>query len=430
MMSPACACPVVATACLLLLPPKLAWWRAGRPRPAGAFDCAQAKLARRPSLHQQLIAANRDLFSELGPAHAPALQEVVDQFARGVIHLHVERFHAASQIVEHHDRRNRHEQADGGGYERFRDTARDRCQAGCLFLRDTVEGVQNADHRSEQSHEGSRRADCRQTAQATLQFGVHDGFGAFQCALGSFNGLAWNFARAILMGLEFHQARGDHLGQVTFLVALGHFDRFVNLAFAERPSNGGSERAGLIASGVESHPTVNHHADRPPRHDEQNDNHDLRQKTHLLPERNRVPTNRALVKEPGGEKMEITEYDCCQVDYHELLLLLRTSSNTFLNFSNSCSPVETGLAPFQPTRLAASLQKNRPLLAPLPSPRGSKTSSRRLLDLNRLMQEKLKWAESPPGVPHQPGLPSREQGGTERALNRHKSYRHQPVGRV
>ena len=30
----------------------------------------------------------------LGPAHAPALEEVIDQFARGVIHLHVERFHA------------------------------------------------------------------------------------------------------------------------------------------------------------------------------------------------------------------------------------------------------------------------------------------------------------------------------------------------
>src|ERR1035441_284185 len=40
----------------------------------------------------------------LGPAHAPALQEVIDQFARGVIHLHVKRFHATGQIVEHHDR--------------------------------------------------------------------------------------------------------------------------------------------------------------------------------------------------------------------------------------------------------------------------------------------------------------------------------------
>src|SRR5208282_6750257 len=89
----------------------------------------------------------------------------------------------------------------------------------------------------------------------------------------------------------------------------------------------GSERAGLIASGVECHPPVNHHADRPPRHDEQNDNHGLRQDAHLLPERNRVPTDRALVKEPGGEKMEITKCDCCQVHYHELLSSSRTVSN-------------------------------------------------------------------------------------------------------
>src|ERR1017187_3896178 len=53
----------------------------------------------------------------LGPAHAPALQEVIDQLARGVIHLHVEGFHATGQVVEHHDGRNRHEQADGGGYK-------------------------------------------------------------------------------------------------------------------------------------------------------------------------------------------------------------------------------------------------------------------------------------------------------------------------
>src|ERR1022692_3067741 len=245
-----------------------------------------------PALH---VSNSWVQIAALRPAHAPALQEVIDQFARRVIHLHVERFHATGQIVEHHDRRNRHEQADCRGYERFRNAARDRCQSGCLFLRNTVEGVQNADHGSEQSHERRRRTDGRQSAQATLQFGVDDGFGALQCALGSFNGLARNFTRAILVGLEFHQARGDHLGQVTLLIALGDFDRFVNLTFAQRSGYRGSERPGLIARRVESHPAVNHHADRPPRHDEQNDNHDFRQNAHLLPERNRVPTDRAVV---------------------------------------------------------------------------------------------------------------------------------------
>ena len=41
-------------------------------------------------------------------------------------------------------------------------------ETGCLFLRDAVEGVENADHGSEQSDERSRRADGCQTAQATL----------------------------------------------------------------------------------------------------------------------------------------------------------------------------------------------------------------------------------------------------------------------
>jgi hypothetical protein len=34
------------------------------------------------------------------------------------------------------------------------------------------------------------------------------------------------------------------------------------------------------------------------------------------------------LKKPGGEKMEITECDCCQIHYHELLSsseLFRTS---------------------------------------------------------------------------------------------------------
>src|ERR1700691_5587610 len=91
----------------------------------------------------------------LGPAHAPALQEVIDQFARRVIHLHVERFHATGQVVKHHNRRECHKQTDARGSQRFGNTAGDRCQSGCAVFGHTVEGVQNADHRAEQPHEGS-----------------------------------------------------------------------------------------------------------------------------------------------------------------------------------------------------------------------------------------------------------------------------------
>ena len=143
--------------------------------------------------------------------------------------------------------------------------------------RNALEGVQNADHRAEQSDERSRRADGGQTAQAALQFGVHDGFGALQSALGGFDGLARDFAGLSWWAWNSMQASGDNLGQVALLVALGNLDGFVDLAIAQRAGHGRSKRARLLAGGAEGHPAVDHDADRPARHDEQNDDHDLRQ---------------------------------------------------------------------------------------------------------------------------------------------------------
>ena len=68
------------------------------------------------------------------PDRVAALQEVVDQFAGGVIHFDVERFHATGQIVEHHDGRDSDEQAHSGGDQSFRNTAGDGSQTGCLRL--------------------------------------------------------------------------------------------------------------------------------------------------------------------------------------------------------------------------------------------------------------------------------------------------------
>src|SRR5579871_2232240 len=117
------------------------------------------------------------------PADLTALQEIVDQLARAVVHFHVESFHLAGEVVEHHDRRNRHEQSDSRGHQGFRNAARDRAQTGGLLAGNFLEGVQNADHGAEQSHEGGRRSDGGQSAQAALQLGVNDGFGTLQGAL-------------------------------------------------------------------------------------------------------------------------------------------------------------------------------------------------------------------------------------------------------
>ena len=91
------------------------------------------------------------------------LDEVVDQFARGVIHLHVERFDTTREVVKRHNRGDGHQQAERRGYQSFRNTAGDRADARSLLGGDLLEGIQNADDRSEQPDEWSRRADGGQT---------------------------------------------------------------------------------------------------------------------------------------------------------------------------------------------------------------------------------------------------------------------------
>ena len=77
-------------------------------------------------------------------------------------------------------------------------------------------------------------------ADAALQFGVNDGFGAFEGALGSFDLFTRNL-RADLVRLEFLQTGHDDLRQVALLVTVGNLDGFIQLAFAQRAGHGRSE---------------------------------------------------------------------------------------------------------------------------------------------------------------------------------------------
>jgi len=99
---------------------------------------------------------------------------------------------------------------------------------------------------------------------------------------------------------------------------------------SRRPATDGraNERGHGLAGGVESHPTVSSITPIATPHDEQNDNHDLRQKTHLFPKRNRVPNRPALVKEPGGKRWKLQSATDCPDSLHELRLL-RTVSSRF-----------------------------------------------------------------------------------------------------
>ena len=105
-----------------------------------------------PAPDKQLTAKN-PFEPELGPANISPLEEVIDQLARRVIHLHIERFYAAGEIVEHHDGGNGYEQTESRGHQSLRNSACHRAQTGCLLLRNTLEGVQNAHHGSEQADE-------------------------------------------------------------------------------------------------------------------------------------------------------------------------------------------------------------------------------------------------------------------------------------
>src|SRR6266849_4037791 len=329
----------------LLLPPE--------PRTilsVSCFESGAGPFARRPISNSEVVAlpySNAAVkLKSLGAAHSPALQEVVDQFARRVIHLHVERFHASGQVVEHHHGRDGHEQPDGGGHQRFRDTARDRCQTGSFFGLNTFKRVDDADHCAQQSDERGRRSDGCQTAQSALQLGMDDRFRTLQSALGGFDSLARNLS-ALLVSAEFHQARGHHFRQMALLVALRYFDGFFDLAIAQRASHSRCEGTRLLASRAEGHGSINHYPDRPTGHDEQNDDHCLRWNTHLVPQRNRVPTHRLLLEDPGRHGGYMRESKCCYIE-HELLSsseLVRLQNYCVLQILRSVSRLKSSLRP-------------------------------------------------------------------------------------
>ena len=153
---------------------------------------------------------------------------------------------------------------------------------------------------------GSGGTDGGQAAQAALQLGVNDGFGTLQGALGSFDLLAGNVV-GIAVGLELLQAGGDDLGQVALLVALGDLDGFLDLAFTQGAGNRGSKGARLLAGGAERHGAIDHDANRPARHDEQNDDDDLRQNSHLFPEGDGIPAHGGFLENPGGSRGHVAE---------------------------------------------------------------------------------------------------------------------------
>src|SRR6266700_3537155 len=116
---------------------------------------------------------------------AAAQDEVVDELHRGVVHLDVKGFHFVGEIVVSPDGRDGHEETKGGGDERFSDTAGDGRQTSCFVLLDAFEGVQDADDGAEEADERGGGTDGRESGKTALHFGVDDGNGTLETALGS-----------------------------------------------------------------------------------------------------------------------------------------------------------------------------------------------------------------------------------------------------
>src|SRR5579871_3887812 len=204
----------------------------------------------------------KDIFLSRGlvPAHVGFLQEVIDEFAGRVVHLDVERFHLAREVVEHHHGGDGDEKTESGGNQGFRNTTGNGAKSGSFLFGDLTECVENSDNGAEQSDERSGGTDRGQAAQTTLQFGVNNGFGTFKSAFAGIDLRTGNFGR-FAMSLKFLKTGGDNFGQMALLITLGHADGLVELSFTQGASHCGSELPRLFAGGVEGDPAVDHDAD-------------------------------------------------------------------------------------------------------------------------------------------------------------------------
>src|SRR6266481_5544371 len=161
-------------------------------------------------------------------SRAPAKDEVVDELHGGVVHLDVERLDAIGEVIVRPHRRLGDEKAERSGDKRFRDTAGNGGKTGSLGRSNSLKRVQDADYGAEEADERSRGTDGGQSRKAALHFRMDDGDGTLETALGGFD----NFGVAHLLrsGLKFAQARGNDLGDMALLVALGDGDCFIQLA--------------------------------------------------------------------------------------------------------------------------------------------------------------------------------------------------------
>src|SRR5688572_32969236 len=98
------------------------------------------------------------------------------------------------------------------------------------------------------------------------------------------------------MSLELLKSRYNYFGKVALLVLLGNVDGFVNLSFLQASGNQRSKLARLLSSRRVCEDPIDHNADRPSRHDGQDDDDRLGDDTRLIPHGSQVEANFSLEK--------------------------------------------------------------------------------------------------------------------------------------
>src|SRR5438309_12032632 len=110
------------------------------------------------------------------------------------------------------------------------------------------------------------------------------------------------------MGTEFLKAGFHNLGQMAAFILLSNTDSLFDLSFFQATGNSGSEFTGLLASLAEGNVTINHDADRPGRHDGEQNDDSLGGQTHVTPHGAEVKTDlTAALKEHHCKKVELSK---------------------------------------------------------------------------------------------------------------------------
>jgi len=190
---------------------------------------------------------------------AAAQDEVVDELHEEFVHLDVEGFYFVGEVVVSPDGGDGNEETEGGGDERFGDTAGDGGKTGGLVRRDALNAFKMPTTVPKRPTNGAVEPMVSEGESPRFNLGMDDGDGALQTALGSVNDVGsetcceadWNSERPV----------ATTLAMWLFLLRSAIGDGFVELAVLESAGHLLHEDARLLASRAVHEEAIDHDAE-------------------------------------------------------------------------------------------------------------------------------------------------------------------------